>query len=62
MKTQMIICNDADYLQAHLTFIASTARPGNPGFHDFKQRVTSLLWKWVVAGNADRSQVRGQPK
>jgi hypothetical protein len=62
MKTHFIICNEADYLQAHLTFLVSTPRPGNPVFHDLKQRVTSVLKKRVVAGKADRSKLRGQPK
>jgi acetone carboxylase gamma subunit len=61
MKTQLIICNEADYLQAHLTFIVSKPRPGNPVFHDFKQRVTSLLKKWIRAaegGLAKRNEHR----
>ncbi len=47
MKTQLKICNEADYLQAHLTFIVSTPRHGKPVFHDFKERVASLLKKWI---------------
>jgi len=62
MKTHFIICNEADYLQAHLTFIVNTPRPENPVLHDLKQRVTSLLKKRVVAGNADPSQMRGRSK
>jgi hypothetical protein len=53
MKTQLKICNEADYLQAHLTFIVSKPRPGNPVLHDLKQRVTSMLKKWITAANAD---------
>jgi hypothetical protein len=48
MKTHFIICNEADYLQAHLTFLVSKPRPGNPVFRDFKERVTSLLKKWIL--------------
>jgi hypothetical protein len=48
MKTHLIICNEADYLRAHLTFIVNKPRPGNPVFHGFKQRVTSLLKKWIM--------------
>jgi hypothetical protein len=48
MNTQLKICNGADYLQAHLTFIVSKSRPGNPVFHDFKERITSLLKKWIM--------------
>ena len=47
MKTQLKICNEADYLQAHLTFIVSKPGPVNPVFHDFKERVASLLKKWI---------------
>jgi hypothetical protein len=53
MKTHLIICNEADYLQAHLTFIVSKRRPGNPVFHDIKERVTSLLKKGIMAAIAD---------
>jgi len=62
MKTHFIICNEADYLQAHLTFLVSTPRPENPVFQDFKQRVTSLLKKRVVAGKAHQSKLRVRPK
>ena len=48
MKTQLKICNEADYLQAHLTFIVSKPRPVNPVFHDFKERVAWLLKKWIM--------------
>jgi hypothetical protein len=47
MKTQLKICNEADYLQAHLTFIVSKPGPVNPVFHDFKERVAWLLKKWI---------------
>jgi hypothetical protein len=53
MKTHLIICNEADYLQAHLTFIVSKPSQGNPVFHDLKERVTSLLKKWIMVANAD---------
>jgi len=62
MKTHFIICNEADYLQAHLTFLVSKSRRENPILHDLKQRVTSQLKKRVVAGNADQRQMRGRPK
>jgi hypothetical protein len=48
MKTHLIICNESDYLQAHLTFIAGKSAPGNPVFNELKQRVTSLLKKWIL--------------
>ena len=53
MNTQSKICNEADYLQAHLTFIVSRPRPGNPVFQDFKERATSLLKKWIIAASAE---------
>jgi len=48
MKTHLIICNESDYLQAHLTFISGKSAPGNPVFQELKQRVTSLLGKWFA--------------
>jgi len=48
MKTHLIICNESDYLQAHLTFIASKPASGNPVRHELKQRVTSMLKKWFA--------------
>jgi hypothetical protein len=48
MKTHLSICNEADYLQAHLTFIVIKPRLGNRVFHDFKERVASLLKKWIM--------------
>jgi hypothetical protein len=53
MKTHLVICNEADYLQAHLTTIVSGSRRGSPVFHEFKQRVSSMWRKWVMAANAD---------
>jgi hypothetical protein len=47
MKTHLIICNESDYLRAHLTFIAGKPVPGNPVFQELKQRVTSMLRKWI---------------
>jgi hypothetical protein len=48
MKTHLIICNESDYLRAHLTFIAGKPAPGNPVFQELKLRVTALLGKWFV--------------
>ena len=48
MKTRLIICNEADYLQAHMTFLVGKPRVGNPMAPDPKQRVTSLLKKWIL--------------
>jgi hypothetical protein len=48
MKTHLIICNEADYLQAHMTFLAGKPRVGIPIVPDLKQRVTSFLNKWIL--------------
>ncbi len=53
MKTKLKICNEADYLQAHLTAIVGESRHWNPAFHNLKQRVTWILKKWMTAANAD---------
>jgi septum formation topological specificity factor MinE len=47
MKARMIICNEADYLQAHLTVILAESRRRNPALDNLKQRVASVLKKWV---------------
>jgi len=46
MKTGLIICNEWDYLRAHLTIIAGKPASGNPVLLDLKLRVTSTLKKW----------------
>ncbi|HXL23440.1 MAG TPA: hypothetical protein VOA78_13290 [Candidatus Dormibacteraeota bacterium] len=53
MGTRPKICTDADYLQAHLTVIVGESRRRNPALHNIKQRVTSLLKKWLAAPSAD---------
>lgn len=53
MRTQLRICTEADYLQAHLTVIVGESRRRNPAFHNLKQRVTSILKKWITAANGD---------
>jgi hypothetical protein len=53
MKTHLTICNEADYLQAHVTAIVSVPRRGHPVFHDLSWRITSLLKKWIMVANAD---------
>jgi hypothetical protein len=62
MKTHLKICNEADYLQAHLTVIVSESRRGNAVFHEFKQRVTSILKKCVMAASADLTSRSIQPR
>jgi hypothetical protein len=48
MKTHLTICNESDYLRAHLTFIAGKPASGNPVYQELKQRVTSVLKKWFA--------------
>ena len=48
---QSKICTESDYLQAHLTVIERESRRRAPAFHNVKQRVTSLLKKWILAAN-----------
>ena len=53
MRTQLIICTEADYLQAHLTVIVGESRRRNPVLHNLKQRVTSILDKLSTAAKAE---------
>jgi hypothetical protein len=53
LRTKLKICTEADYLQAHLTIIVGESRYWNPAFHNLKQRVTSILKKWIAAVNGD---------
>jgi hypothetical protein len=48
MKTHLIICNESDYLRAHLTFIAGKPAPENPVLHHLKLRVASVLKRWLA--------------
>ena len=48
MKARLIIGNETDYLQAHMTYLVGKPRVGHPMSPDPKQRVTSLLKKWVM--------------
>ncbi|HXJ13606.1 MAG TPA: hypothetical protein VNH19_15130 [Candidatus Limnocylindrales bacterium] len=48
MKARLIIGSEADYLQAHMTFLVGKPRVGHPTSPDPKQRVTALLKKWVL--------------
>ena len=46
-----MICNEADYLQAHLTVIEGKSRGRNLTSHNLKEQVTSVLKKWILAAN-----------
>jgi len=51
MKTQLKICTEADYLQAHLTVIQGESRGRKLTLHNVK-RATSILMKLLFAANA----------
>jgi hypothetical protein len=51
------ICTEADYLRAHLTVIVEGSRSSNPAFRNLKQRVTSILKKWLAAAMEARAPV-----
>src|SRR5260370_7539934 len=53
LRTKLKICTETDYLQAHLTVIEGKSRARNPTLHNLKQRVTSVLKKWILAANAN---------
>lgn len=52
MRMQSKICAEEDYLQAHLTAIKGKSRDTNPTLHPVKQRVTSVLKKWILGKRA----------
>jgi hypothetical protein len=47
--TKMKICTEADYLQAHLTVIVGGLHERHTALHNFKQRLASILKKWILA-------------
>jgi len=49
LRTKSEICTEADYLQAHLTVIVAESRHRNPALDNLKQKVTSILKKWIAA-------------
>jgi hypothetical protein len=49
MKTHLVICNEADYLRAHLTVIVSEPHRGRPMIQEFKKQISRMWRKWVVA-------------
>lgn len=55
MGTQLKICSEADYLQAHLTIIAERSDLRNPRSRNAKHRITSILKKWIKAAKAGLS-------
>jgi hypothetical protein len=51
VRTQLKICTETDYLQAHLTVLVGDFRRENPAFHNLKQWAMSILKKWIRAAN-----------
>jgi hypothetical protein len=48
VRTQLKICTEADYLQAHLTVIVAESRDRNLALDNLKQKVTSIMMKWIT--------------
>jgi hypothetical protein len=46
--TKLKICTETDYLQAHLTLIEGEFRTRNRSLRKLRQRVTSVLKKWLL--------------
>lgn len=55
MRTPLTICTEADYLQAHLTFLGGEPALRNLALQKIKQRVTSVVKKRILAGTANRT-------
>lgn len=62
LRTPLRICTEADYLQAHLTFIRGETRAGGRTLRDAKQRVVSLLKELIYEGNVQLSKPRVEDK
>jgi hypothetical protein len=58
MKRRSIICNEADYLQAHLTGIVHGPGQGNPIIRDLKEWVNSIM-KIGLYGRSDSRRNEG---
>jgi hypothetical protein len=56
LRTQLKICTEADYLQAHITAIAAESRHWDPALYNLKQWVTSILKKWIGVVSRARSR------
>jgi hypothetical protein len=51
------ICTEADYLQAHLTFIAGESDRRNPAFRNLKKWLRSVLKKWITVAKGPKHNV-----
>jgi hypothetical protein len=49
------ICTEADYLQAHITVLGS--RPGAPVLDRVKERVASVMKKWMEWDKPEHSRL-----
>jgi hypothetical protein len=56
-RAKLKICTEADFLQAHLTFIAGESGCRNPAFHNLKKWLTSVLKKWIPAARGSKHNV-----
>jgi hypothetical protein len=56
-KMGLQIGTEADYLRAHLTVIVAGSRSRNSALRNLKQRVTSILKKWLAAVPKERGPV-----
>ena len=54
MRTGLVICTEADYLQAQITFLGGESRGRNPTLHKVKQQVRSILKKGILGNNPIR--------
>ena len=62
MRTQLKICTDADYLQAHLTVIEAESPDRSPAWRTLKQRVASVLKKWMFGTTTSLTSFISQNK
>jgi hypothetical protein len=47
MRTPFKICNEADYLQAHMTVIERRPTEGGATLHTVKEQLAIAVKKWV---------------
>lgn len=53
MRTQLKICTEEDYLQAHLTVIETESRDRGPAWRILEQRLASVLKKWMFGATTN---------
>lgn len=62
MRTQLRICTEADYLQAHLTVIEAESRNRGPAWRILEQRVASVLKKWILGATTNLTSSFNPPR